>query len=73
MKAKGSASFLHFGQISIICMHAHLSVSLCVYLYILAEANIQSDIQVQFGLSALLKGTLEDFSPSQLRDSNQQL
>jgi hypothetical protein len=38
----------------------------------LADALIQSDLQEQLGLSALLKGTAVEFSPSLLGDSNQQ-
>ena len=38
----------------------------------LADALIQNALQEQLGLSALLKGTPTDFSPSQLRDSNHQ-
>ena len=37
----------------------------------LADSLILSDLQEQLGLSALLKGTSTDFSPSRLRDSNQ--
>jgi hypothetical protein len=45
-------------------LHLHLSH--------LAEFLIQSAIQKQLGLSALLKDTLTDFSPSWLGDSIQQ-
>ena len=36
-----------------------------------ADALIQRDLQEQLGLSAFLKATSTDFSPSQLGDSNQ--
>ena len=39
----------------------------------LADTLIQSNTQEQLGGSALLKGTLTDFSLSQLGDSNQRL
>ena len=37
--------------------------------YIYLDTLIQSDLQEQLELSALLKGTSADFSPSWLRDS----
>ena len=37
----------------------------------LADTLIQSELQEQLGLGALLKGTAADFSPSLLRHSNQ--
>ena len=46
--------------------------SLLVHFGHLADALIQRDLQEQLWLSPLLKGTLADFLPSQLRDSNQQ-
>jgi hypothetical protein len=39
--------------------------------HILADALIQSDLQKQLGLNALLNGTLADYSPSWLGDLNQ--
>ena len=48
--------------------------SSCAILHVspLAGALIQSDLQEQLGLNALLMGTSADFSSSQLWDSNQQ-
>ena len=37
----------------------------------LVDARIQSDLQGQLELSALLKGTATEYSPSRLGDSNQ--
>ena len=59
------------------CHHHHLTVTNGLWLIHLhcshlADALIQRDLQEQLGLSALLKVTLTDFSPSRLRDSNQQ-
>ena len=43
-----------------------------LYFSHLADVFIQSDLQEQLGLSALLKGTSSDFSLSRLGDLNQQ-
>lgn len=44
----------------------------CAHTSHLADALLQSDLQEQLGLSALLKGTLKDVFPCQFRGSNQQ-
>ena len=60
------------GTIYIIIIIIIIIIFFFLHLSHLADALIQSDLQEQLELSTLLKGTLTDFSPSQLEVSNQQ-